>query len=60
MSKKMTAQEVLDRLDGMNLSAHARRVVEQSDQYAIIDLFGECYKSDEVENVVDCIEEVEA
>ena len=55
MSKKMTAQEILNRLDGMDLSAHARRVIEQSDQYTVVALFGECYKPYEVENVVDCI-----
>lgn len=47
------AQEVFNKLDKMNLSEKARTIISQSDQYAIVDMFGHCESPEQVEEVIE-------
>lgn len=46
------AQEIFNRLDNMELSKKAREVIENTDQIAIVDMFGTCETAEEVEEIV--------
>lgn len=48
----MKAQEIFNRLDEMKLSKAARNIIETSDQFGIIEMFGDCYTAEQVEEVV--------
>lgn len=45
-------QEIFNRLDAMDLSEKARDVIATSDQFTVVDLFGDCKTSEEVEDIV--------
>lgn len=52
-NREMTkAQEIFNRLDNMELSKKAREVIENTDQIAIVDMFGTCETAEEVEEIV--------
>ena len=46
------AQEVYNKLDRMKLSGRAQRIIETTDQLAIVDLFGDCETAEQVEEIV--------
>ena len=46
------AQDIYNRLDNMDLSEKARDVIATTDQFAIVDLFGDCKTAKDVEDIV--------
>lgn len=46
------AQDIFNKLRGMDLSQQAKNLIAECDQFAVIDIFGECKTAEDVEEAV--------